>query len=61
MCPWVGSHAPSFGRQFWGLPCCMEYLSPQGNRFIYHAPSNYGLMKLSCSWPILTRANKVTK
>ena len=20
MCPWVGSHALSFGRQFWGLP-----------------------------------------
>ena len=29
MCPWVGSHAPSFGRQLWGLPSRMEYLSPQ--------------------------------
>ena len=30
MCPWVGSHAPSCGRQLWGLPSCMGYLSPQG-------------------------------
>ena len=30
MCPWVGSHAPSFGRQLWLLPSRMEYLSPQG-------------------------------
>ena len=30
MCPWVGPHAPSFGRQLWGLPSCVEYLSPQG-------------------------------
>ena len=30
MCPWVGSHAPSFGRQLWQLPSRMEYLSPQG-------------------------------
>ena len=30
MCQWVGSHAPSFGRQLWGLPSRMEYLSPQG-------------------------------
>ena len=30
MCPWVGSHAPSCGRQLWGLPSRMEYLSPQG-------------------------------
>ena len=30
MCPWVGSHAPSFGRQLWGLPSHMGYLSPQG-------------------------------
>ena len=30
MCPWVGSHAPSFGRQLWGLPSRAEYLSPQG-------------------------------
>ena len=30
MCPWVGSHAPSCGRQLWGLPSCVEYLSPQG-------------------------------
>ena len=30
MCRWVGSHAPSCGRQLWGLPSCMEYLSPQG-------------------------------
>ena len=29
MCPWVGSHAPSFERQFWGLPSHVEYLSPQ--------------------------------
>ena len=30
MCPWVGQHAPSFGRQLWGLPSSVEYLSPQG-------------------------------
>ena len=30
MCPWVGPHAPSFGRQLWGLPSRLEYLSPQG-------------------------------
>ena len=30
MCPWVRPHAPSFGRQLWGLPSCVEYLSPQG-------------------------------
>ena len=30
MCPWVGPHAPSFGRQRWGLPSRVEYLSPQG-------------------------------
>ena len=29
MCPWVGPHAPSFGRQLWGLPSRVEYLSPQ--------------------------------
>ena len=30
MCPWVGPHAPSIGRQLWGLPSPVEYLSPQG-------------------------------
>ena len=30
MCPWVGPHAPSFGRQLLGLPSSVEYLSPQG-------------------------------
>ena len=30
MCPWVGQHAPSLGRQLWGLPSRVEYLSPQG-------------------------------
>ena len=30
MCPWVWSHAPYCGRQLWGLPSRMEYLSPQG-------------------------------
>ena len=30
MCPWVGPHAPSFGRKLWGLPSRVEYLSPQG-------------------------------
>ena len=30
MCPRVGPHAPSFGRQLWGLPSSVEYLSPQG-------------------------------
>ena len=30
MCPWVGPHAPSFGRQLWGLPSPVAYLSPQG-------------------------------
>ena len=30
ICPLVGPHAPSFGRQLWGLPSRVEYLSPQG-------------------------------
>ena len=30
VCPWVGPHAPSFGRQLWGLPSRVEYLWPQG-------------------------------
>ena len=30
MCPCVGPHAPSLGRQLWGLPSRVEYLSPQG-------------------------------
>ena len=30
MCPWVGPHAFSFGRQLWGLPSRVDYLSPQG-------------------------------
>ena len=30
MCPWVGPHALSFGRQLWSLPSRVEYLSPQG-------------------------------
>ena len=30
MCPWVGPHAPSFGRQLWGLLSRVGYLSPQG-------------------------------
>ena len=30
MGPWVGPHAPSFGRQLWELPSLVEYLSPQG-------------------------------
>ena len=30
MCPWVGPHVPFFGRQLWGLPSRVEYLSPQG-------------------------------
>ena len=30
MCPWVGPHAPSFGRQLCRLPSRVEYLSPQG-------------------------------
>ena len=30
MSPWVGPQAPSFGRQLWGLPSRVEYLSPQG-------------------------------
>ena len=30
MCPLVGPHHPSFGRQLWGLPSRVEYLSPQG-------------------------------
>ena len=30
MCPWVGPHAPSFGRQLWGLPSRVGYHSPQG-------------------------------
>ena len=30
MCPWVGPHAPPFGRQLPGLPSRRGYLSPQG-------------------------------
>ena len=30
MCPCVEPHAPSFGRQLWGLPSRVENLSPQG-------------------------------
>ena len=30
MCWWVGSYAPSSGRQVWGLPSRVEYPSPQG-------------------------------
>ena len=30
MCPRVGPHTPSFGRQLWGLPSRVEYPSPQG-------------------------------
>ena len=30
MCPCVGPHAPSLGRQLWGLPSRVQYLSPQG-------------------------------
>ena len=30
MCAWVGPHAPACGRQLWGLPSRMEYLSAQG-------------------------------
>ena len=30
MCPLLGPHAPSFGRQLQGLPSRVEYLSPQG-------------------------------
>ena len=30
MFPSVGPNAPSFGRQLWGQPSCVEYLSPQG-------------------------------
>ena len=30
MCPWVGPHAPLSGLQLWGLPSCVEYLSPKG-------------------------------
>ena len=30
MCPWVGPHAPTFGRQLLGLPSRVEYVSPQG-------------------------------
>ena len=30
MCPWVGRHACSFGRQLWGLPSRVDYVSPQG-------------------------------
>ena len=30
ICPWVGPHAPSFGRQLYGPPSRVGYLSPQG-------------------------------
>ena len=30
MCPWVGPHASSFGRELWRLPTPVEYISPQG-------------------------------
>ena len=38
MCPWVGPHAPSLGRQLLGLPSRVEYLLPQGVLL----PSVYG-------------------
>ena len=45
MCPWVGPHAPSLGRQLWGLPSRVEYLSPQG----VLPPLVYGTTA-SCLW-----------
>ena len=30
MCPWVGPHVPSFGRQLWGQPSHVKYLSHRG-------------------------------
>ena len=30
MCPWLGSHVFSCGRQLSGLPSRVDYLSPQG-------------------------------
>ena len=34
MYPWVGPHVPSFGRQLWGLPSRVEYLSSKGVLFL---------------------------
>ena len=48
MCPWVGPHAPSLGRQLWGLPSRVEYLSPQGVLL----PHVYGTTALPL-WPEL--------
>ena len=48
MCPWVGPHAPSFGRHLCGLPSRVEYLSPQGVLL----PLVYGTTA-SHLWPVL--------
>ena len=47
MCPWVGPHATSFGRQLWGLPSRVQYLSPQGVLL----PRVYGTIA-SPLWPV---------
>ena len=48
MCQWVGPHAPSFGRQLWGLPSRVQYLSSPG----VLVPLVYG-MTASLLWPEL--------
>ena len=55
MFPWVGSHAPCCGRQLWGLPSCVEYLSPQGvlpRESTVRSPHPFGS---SCGAPLLGR------
>ena len=61
MCPWVGPHAPSFGRQLWGLPSRVEYLSPQGillpllwlelrGHSAWQATPSWTVYRLACHW-----------
>ena len=47
MCPWVGPHVPPLGRQLWGLPSHVDYLSPQGVLL----PLVYGRKKLGRGVP----------
>ena len=46
MCPWVGPNAPSFGQRLWGLPSCVEYLSPQGVLLVYGTTASFLWLEL---------------
>ena len=66
MCPWVGPHGPSCGRQLWGLPSRMEYLSPKGVLIpdVYGTTASPLLLELrgpaawkaTPSWPVCRHA-----